>query len=229
MITVHTTFLRCGSRLHLKSRTDLLQIRPVDKPGEEVVHLLVAAQVLPLVAPPPLKHSEKGKSIRIGEYSSLSLRPKSSAIFVWLPTLTWALPCWLVASFLPLTLFSTTQYPQFQPQAPHHHSDPIPSFLEHLQGFYVVSNLRPESLQSTRWPPQAELISQCVSWYTSGRTHSETEERIWVNPCTSCGAKSRNKKGYCVHYMNSSNVEFPMLLKSYISLLFHCILLQNQH
>ena len=126
-----------------------------------------------------------------------------------------------------LILFSKTQYPQFQPQAPQ--SDPIPSFLEHLQGSYVVSNLLPESLQSTRWPPQAELISQCVSWYTSGRTHSETEERIWVNPCTSCGTKSRNKKGCCVHHKNSSHVELPLLLKPYISLLFHCILLQNRH
>ena len=77
MITVHTSFFRCGSRVHLKTRTDLLQIRPVDKPGEEVVHLLVAAQVLPLVAHPPLKHSETGKLLRIGEYSSLSLRLKS--------------------------------------------------------------------------------------------------------------------------------------------------------
>ena len=25
------------------------------------------------------------------------------------------------------------------------------------------------------------LISQCVSWYTTGRPHSETQERIWVN------------------------------------------------
>ena len=226
MIKVHT---RCGSRLHLILLTDLLQIRPVDKPGEEVVHLLVAAQVLPLVAHPPLKHSETGKLFRIGEYRSLSLRLRSWAIFVWFPTLTWAPPCWLVASFsIPCLLHSSRQLcPQFQPQAPQ--SDPIPSFLEHLQGFYVVSKLLPESLQSTRWPPQAELISQCVSWYTSGRTHSETEERIWVNPCTSCGAKSRNKKGYYVHYKNSSNVEFPRLLKSYISLLFHCILLQNQH
>ena len=77
MITVHTSFLRCVSRLHLILRTDLLQIRPVDKPGEEVVHLLVAAQVLPLVTHPPLKHSETGKLLRIGEYSSLSLRLKS--------------------------------------------------------------------------------------------------------------------------------------------------------
>ena len=82
MITVNTSFLRYGSKLHLKLRTDLLQIRPVDKPGEEVVHLLVAAQVLPLVAHPPLKHSETGKLFRIGEYRSLSLRLKSSAIFV---------------------------------------------------------------------------------------------------------------------------------------------------
>ena len=99
MITVHSGFLRCGSREHLKSRTDLLQIRPVDKPGEEVVHLLVAAQVLPLVAHPPLEHSETGKLLRIGEYRSLSLRLKSWAIFVWFPTITWAPPCWLVASF----------------------------------------------------------------------------------------------------------------------------------
>ena len=99
MITVNTSFLRHGSKLHLKLRTDLLQIRPVDKPGEEVVHLLVAAQVLPLVAHPPLKHSETGKLLSIGEYSSLSLRLKSSAIFVLFPTLTWAPPCWLVASF----------------------------------------------------------------------------------------------------------------------------------
>ena len=67
----------------LKLRTDLLQIRPVDKPGEEVVHLLVAAQVLPLVTHPPLKHSETGKLLRIGEYSSLSLRLKSWAIFFY--------------------------------------------------------------------------------------------------------------------------------------------------
>ena len=100
MITVHTSFLRCGSRLHLKLRTDLLQIGPVDKPGEEVVHLLVAAQVLPLVTHPPLKHSETGKLFRIGEYSSLSLRLKSSEIFIRFLTLTWAPPCWLVASFL---------------------------------------------------------------------------------------------------------------------------------
>ena len=229
MITVNTSFLRYGSKLHLKLRTDLLQIRPVDKPGEEVVHLLVAAQVLPLVAHPPLKHSETGRSIRIGRYSSGSQRLKSWVIFVISDSHLGSavLAGCVIFDTLPLTLFSTTQCPQFQPQAPQ--SDPIPSFLEHLQGFYVVSNLRPESLQSTRWPPQAELISQCVSWYTSGRTHSETEERIWVNPCTSCGAKSRNKKGYCVHHKKSCNVEFPRLLKPYISLLFHCIPLQNRH
>ena len=76
LATVHTSFLMCGSRLNLILRTDLLQIRPVDKPGEEVVHLLVAAQVLPLVAHPPLEHSGTGKLLRIGEYSSLSLRLK---------------------------------------------------------------------------------------------------------------------------------------------------------
>ena len=132
MITVHTSLLRCGL-----TRTDLLQIRPVDKPGEQVVHLLVAAQVLPLVTHPPLKHSETGKLLRIGEYSSLSLRLKSWAIFVLFPTLTWALPCWLVASFsIPCLLHSSRQLcPQFHPQAPQ--SDPIPSFLEHLQGFLL--------------------------------------------------------------------------------------------
>ena len=39
--------------------THLLQVWPVDEPGEQVVHLLVAAQVLSLVAHPPLQHSVK--------------------------------------------------------------------------------------------------------------------------------------------------------------------------
>ena len=228
MITIHTTFLRCGSRLHLKSRTDLLQIRPVDKPGEEVVHLLVAAQVLPLVAHPPLKHSETGKLFRIGRYSWGAPRLKSLVIFVFSDSHLGSavLAGCVIFDTLPLTLFSTT-VSTISASGTTKWSDSL--FPRALAGFFVVSNLLPESLQSTSWPPQAELISQCVSWYTSGRTHSETEERIWVNPCTSCSAKSRNKKGYCVHHKNSSHVELPMLLKPYISLLFHCILLQNQH
>ena len=43
------------------------------------------------------------------------------------------------------------------------------------------------------------------------------------------GKIKENKKGYCVYHKNSSHVELPMLLKPYISLLFHCILLQNRH
>ena len=110
MITVNTSFLRYGSKLHLKLRTDLLQIRPVDKPGEEVVHLLVAAQVLPLVAHPPLKHSETGKLFRIGRYSWGSPRLKSLVIFVFSDSHLGSavLAGCVIFDTLPLTLFSTT-------------------------------------------------------------------------------------------------------------------------
>ena len=74
MITVHTSFFRCGPKLHLKLQTDLLQIRPVDKPGEKVVHLLVAAQVLPLVAHPPLQHSTMFQVFNITEISEIETR-----------------------------------------------------------------------------------------------------------------------------------------------------------
>ena len=110
MITVNTSFLRYGSKLHLKLRTDLLQIRPVDKPGEEVVHLLVAAQVLPLVTHPPLKHSETGKLFRIGRYSWGSPRLKSLVIFVFSDSHLGSavLAGCVIFDTLPLTLFSTT-------------------------------------------------------------------------------------------------------------------------
>ena len=173
MITIHTSFLSCGSRLHLKLRTDLLQIRPVDKPGEEVVHLLVAAQVLPLVTHPPLKHSEKGKSIRIGEYSSLSLRPKSSAIFVWFPTLTWAPPCWLVASFLiPCLLHYSRQLSIHNFSLRHHEVIRFPLSSSTCRGFCCEQT-------AARVPPVHQVATTGRAYLTMCKLIHQWADPFW--------------------------------------------------
>ena len=95
----------------------LLKVWPVDEPGEEVVHLLVAAQVLSLVTHPPLQHSKKLWVSNIkaiyencrggcGKYHNtvlwyqlFLLHEKFLNIAVTKLILTWVLLDWLVEPF----------------------------------------------------------------------------------------------------------------------------------